>query len=327
MTVENVLTGVGRIVWGNPAKSQIKKDPTTKQPVIRDGQQVEQWAFGVAFPKAEFEQMIWPYMAQEAAVGYPNGVPGRFSWKYKDGDGIDSNGRRYSDREGYAGHYVLTVTTEAFAPPIHKWNPGINDYVKIGENEIKTGDYVRLNLNMKVNVPTNPSHTPGLYINPNGVELVGYGTEIASSGPSANEMFGGQPVAQLPAGASATPLSSAPAGAQMPTGAPAGMPQAAPQTAPMAQPAPMGNPPAAAPAAPANMAPPATDFVANATGYQAPAAGMPQAAPAPMGNPTAPAPAAAPSPMPGAAPQMAAGTAQPATSYPTNGVPGMPPAR
>ena len=290
-----IKTGVGRIVWGNPAKPQIKKDVQTKQPVLRDGQQVQQWVFGVAFPKAEFEQMIWPAMAKESAQGYPNGAPQHFAWKYNDGDGVDSNGQPFNSREGYAGHYVLTISTEAFAPPVYKLVNGA--YVQLQPDQIKTGDYVVLALNIVVNVPTNRTHTPGLYINPVAIDHVGYGQEI-HNGPDAQQLFGGSQY-QLPAGASQTPVASGgagmpgtgqqpPMGQQPPQQPPMGQPapqqppmgQPAPQQPPMGQPAPqqppMGQqppqqPPMGQPAPqqppmgqPGTMPPPANDFVQNA---------------------------------------------------------------
>ena len=261
----------GRIVWGNPAKAQIKKDQQTKQPILRDGQPVQQWAFGVAFPKAHFQQHIWPALAQEAAAGYPNGTPRNFSFKYVDGDGVDNKGQPYSNREGYAGHIVLTVSTEAFAPPIFKRNAQ-GTFDQVPAEGIKTGDYVALGLNIKVNVPTNPTHTPGLYINPLAIELVGYGTEIHSVGAvDPNALFGAHQY-QLPAGASATPP-VATGGVQMPGMGAATAPQpgmmpgmAAPQPQqPAMQPQPGMMPGMAAPAAqPGQMPPPAHDFVQNA---------------------------------------------------------------
>lgn len=231
-------TPPGRIVWGNPAKPQIKKDQNTKQPVLRDGQQVQQWVFGVAYPKAEFDQFIRPFLEQEVNSVFPAGVPGNFSWKFKDGDGVDLQGKPYADREGYAGHYVLTISTEAFAPPIYKNEA--NGYRQLKANEIKTGDYVVVSLNVKANAPTNPTHTPGIYVNPKGIELIGYGQEILGASANPDEMFGGRTY-QLPAGASAAPVASAATAA-------------APYTAPAA--------PAAPAAAP--LPPPATDFVQNA---------------------------------------------------------------
>ena len=289
MPIEKINTPVGRIVWGHPLKPQIKKDLNTNQPVIRDGQKVQQWAFGVAIPKDKFGE-LYNLMKQEALTAYPSGEPSNFSWKFKDGDGTGRDGKPYSEREGYAGHYVLTISTEAFQPPCYKYEG--NTYRQLEEHEIKTGDYVVVNLDMKANVPTNRTHTPGLYINPNAIELVGYGTEIkGSGGVDPNAAFGGHQH-QLPPEASATPIGGAPAGVGMPgTGAaPQGMPPAAPQGMP--------------PAAPQGMPPPATDFVQNTMGNQ----------------PTAPTAGMSPQPQT----QQVAPTAQPATTYPTN-MPGMPP--
>jgi len=242
MTIQ-ILTPVGRIVWGNPSRSSIKKDQVTKQPVLRDGKQVEQWSFGVAFSKTEFNQKIMPELQKEVSTIYPSGAPAQFSWKIKDGDGIDRQGRPYNTREGYAGNYVMTVSTEAYAPPIYKFENGA--YRQISSEEIKTGDYVVLNLTIKANKPANASHTPGLYINPNGIELVGYGAEIVSSGANPEELFAGAN-RQLPPGVSLTPISSAPANVQPPA-------FAAPTAGFMTPQAPLPAP--------------AHDFVQNAVGF------------------------------------------------------------
>lgn len=207
MAIQDLITPVGRVVWGHPGKSQTKKDQQTKQVVMKDGKPVEQWAFGVAFQKAEFQQKVLPYLQQEAASGYPHGVPGNFSWKFKDGDSVDSAGKPYSTREGYAGCYVMTISTEAFAPPLYKQENG--RYVQITADEIKTGDYVGVVMNVKVNVPTNRAHTPGLYINPSFVILAGYGQPIHNTA-NPEDVIGNYQF-QLPPGASATPmLSNAP---------------------------------------------------------------------------------------------------------------------
>lgn len=279
MPIEGLRTGVGRIVWGNPKRAQTKKDQRTKQPILKDGQPVQQWAFGVAFPKAVFNAYMKPAFDQEAMTGFPNGVPQGFSWKYIDGDGVDKQGKPYNTREGYAGCIVLTVSTEAFAPQVFKNVNGA--YYEVAENEIKTGDYVVLNLNLKLNIPQDRTHTPGLYVNPNGIELVGQGVEIRNS-VNPEEMFGGQQY-QLPPGATA--LGAAP---PMPQGGPVpggyGQPQ---QPAPYGQPAPQyGQPPQTQPApgygqpAPGQMPPPAHDFVQNAGGYGQPQQ-QPQMQPAP----------------------------------------------
>lgn len=304
MAIE-IHTGVvpGRIVWGNPAKS---KNKTRRNPVTNaeevvmgpDGTPAQQWAFGVAFPKDHFQQNIYPALAQEAATAFPNGVPPRFAWKFKDGDGVDSKGQPFSSREGHAGHYVLTVSTEAFAPPIYKLVNGV--YQQLQPDQIKCGDYVALGLVIKYNGATG-TNTPGLYVNPQAIELVGYGTEIVSAGSvDPNAVFGGKQY-QLPAGATLQPM-VAQGGAAMPgMTQTAGMPMQQPQGMPqMGQPAmqpmsmpgngagmPMGANPAvgypstqtqpgqpggfAAQTFPSNdqMPPPAHDFVQNAMGQPA----------------------------------------------------------
>jgi hypothetical protein len=202
---------------------------------MKDGQPVQQWAFGVAFPKNEFAP-IWAAMSQEAATGYPQGTPPKFAWKYQDGDGIDSNGQPFNKREGYAGCFILTITTEAFAPPIYKFQNGA--YVQLNADQIKTGDYVAVALNIKVNVPTDRTHTPGLYINPEAIDHVGYGQEI-HNGPDPMALFGGQQ-RQLPPGASATPIASN-GGVAMPGTGPTMQP--GPSTMPMQQPGQMPGQP------------------------------------------------------------------------------------
>jgi hypothetical protein len=256
MAIE-IATPVGRIVWGHPTKSKNKtrKNPSTgaNEVVLKDGQPVQQWSLGVAFPKAEFQAAIWPAMAQEAATVFPNGTPPKFSWKYQDGDGIDDQGKPFNLREGYAGCYVLAISSELMAPPLFKLNGG--KYDQLPGDAVKCGDYVVCGLNIKANVPVDRTHTPGLYINPLGIEFVGYGTEIQSQGaidPMA--IFKGAQH-QLPAGASATPV-QAPGAPGMP-GMGAGAAPMAAQPGMMAQPgmAQPGQPPMAV--QPAMMAPPA----------------------------------------------------------------------
>lgn len=335
MTIEKLIIE-GRIVWGHPGKEKPKVNYTNKQPVIKDGKQVMAWEFGLAVPKAIFDAQFWPQFYAEAQRLYPQG-PGRdFSWKLTDGDGFDKNNKPYNTREGYAGCRILNISTQAFAPPIYKFENGA--YRKIESHEIKCGDFVAVQLN----VQAHNEKDGGLYLNPNMLELIGYGQEIVSAGGDPMEAFGGIQ-RQLPQGASATPISSAPTGAMPP--APGGY-APAPQA--------YGVPPTpAAPMpqqAPAHLPPPAHDFVHNATGQvpvgappapggYAPQPGYPAPAPAPMPQPGygAPqpgnysAPPAPPAPTAGGAypaPMNAApGYASPATPYPSNLPPGMPPQR
>lgn len=284
-----LTTPVGRIVWGHPTESKGKTD-NNNQPVMKDGVQVQEWAFGLAIPKDQFAAVVWPVMAQEIAKGYPNGAPGKFSYKFIDGDGIDNAGKPYSERAGHAGCNILAISTTLQATPVFKNEGGA--YRQLGPNEIKCGDYVAVGLNFVVNVPTNPTHTPSIYVNPTAIELVGYGEEIKGNFTAdPNAIFGGQQHA-LPPGASATPIAPT-SGAAMPgMSAPPAAQAPAMQPPPAATPAPAAPTPAPAmqPAPPATMPPPATDFVANAAG-QSPPVPPQMPAPAPTGpvRPTDPA--------------------------------------
>jgi hypothetical protein len=298
MSIENFNMPVGRIVSGNPTSWEDAVDYHTKQKKLNaDGTPRKENRVSIAYNKQEFLDKVWPYILQEVAKVYPqyaNTHPdqcemSRFAWKVINGDSPNCpQGSQvpYNTREGYPGCYVVKISTSAFLPGTFKFENGA--YRKVEANEVKCGDYVVANLT----ITAHNEKDGGLYWNPNGYELVGYGTEIkGSGGANPMAMFGGA-THQLPAGASLTPISSAPATAQMPMqgaqpalmSAPMPMPTAAPAVqpapAPMAQPAPMPAP--------------AYDFVNNAQGVQpAPAAmpmGMPQAAPAPMAQPAQSAP-------------------------------------
>lgn len=310
-----VTTGVGRIVWGTPHERQPVIDDKTKVQAIhaQTGQPIFEYAFGLAIPKADFGP-IWTVMMQEAAKVCNGQVPdfntGGFAYKVVDGDsmapavparGIPS--KPYSDREGYAGCYVLAIKSRLDnPPPVFDWIN--NQWTQVdpnnlrGGNKLKTGDFVQVGLG----IDGHAGQSPGLYLNPNGIQFVGFGTLIMR-GPDANAMFGSSGPAALPAGASAAPVGAAPAGAAPPA-MPGALPNAAPGAAPMPGiPAPVtvAGPSPAAPAAsiasPTSPAP----AVAPVTGF---AAGQPQ-----MPGMTASAPAPAPAPAPAAPPaRVQAGT-------------------
>jgi hypothetical protein len=265
MTIENLRTPLGRLVGGNPAVKQQVTDFYTKQPKLdQAGQPIDEYRCEVAFPKKEFLEQIWPLINQEVSANYPqyaNMHPdqyenSKFSWKVINGDSPacpKGSNVPYNTREGYPGNYIVKIRTSAFAPSIFKFENGA--YRKIENNEIKTGDYVAVNLN----VTCHKENDGGLYWNPNGFELVAFGKEIkGAAGGNPEEMFGRQTY-NLPQGASTMPVSSAPTTAPMPTTSPA-------PAAPVAQPAPQAMPA------------PAYDFVNNAGMPQAPQA-MPAAQP------------------------------------------------
>lgn len=300
------LTVKGRLVWGHPGELEKKTDAISRQPVLKDGQPVMQCSFGVAIERNEFYQNVLPVLINEARSAFPQasfngqsflGVPPKFAWKYKDGEtDIDDKGKPYREREGYAGHVVLTVSTTGFCPDLYRYE-GSNP-VRITKEEMKTGYYIAVGIVVKYN-GVSGTGTPGLYINPEGVVLLGYMPEIVGQRRDPNELFAGIQATALPAGVSAMPL--------MPAG---GMPNVAPAPQQYA-PAPQQYAPVAAPQQP--LPAPAHDFVQNATG------GHPQ--------------------QPASVPYTAPGTPQPAAYNPTPqsqpygvpaapyGMPGMPAGR
>jgi len=295
-----LLFPAGRLVYGHPSQKIHKKD-NKKQPMFKDGQPVMVHSFGVAYPKDVFNSTVWPVMYQAASGAYGGQQPPpHFAYKFKDGDTVDRQGKPYANREGYAGHCVVHFETQ-FDLLAYRINPQTGGWDQITAADYKTGDYIAVRATVEGNKPADPTHTPGLFVNPIGVLHVGNGQAIINA-PSADQMFGGQQFA-LPPGATAPGAPPAmPSGAAMPPGlggaapmmpgqppgayqpppaAPAA-PQYAPPPAAPGQPPVYAQPPGVAPAAPAAPTyPPAHDYVASVTGQPVP--GAPPAYPMPPG--------------------------------------------
>lgn len=298
-----INTPLGRIVFGSPFRAQDKMKDGQKV-IGSDGQPVKVITFGVAIPRADFEQQVWPAMYAEASrlFGTP---PQGFRYKYKDGDSAEApyyngkSGTPYNQREGYPGHIVITVSTELPSVSVMKFHNGA--YHQIGANEIKTGDYVQMTLNIKAHA----GQTPGLYINPVLVLLCYEGDAIAGSYEAdPTQKFGAAPqIAPPPPGARQLGAPGQPVGMpgmgqpqsmpgqpmQQPQGAPMGgqMPMQQPATQPQGQPGMAPPPQQQQPQQ--GYPPPATDFIPGAP-MQGGAAPMMQQPP--MGQP-------APGAMPG----------------------------
>lgn len=285
-------TPVGRIVWGHPLEPRQKMKDGQK--VLKDGQPVNQWSFGVAFTKPEFEAQIWPYLAAETAKMFANGLPPKYSYKYKDGDDPNptwnngKQGKPLNQRPGHAGHYILTVTTELQAPNVVRFDNGV--YREVAANQIKCGDYVAMTIIAKVH----GGESPGLYINPGVVVHAFEGDAIAGGGFDIDptQSFGAAPQFAMPAGA--RPLGApAPVGQPQMPGAPAGMTtMAAPATQPV-----YGQQPGMVPAAPLAQ-PGQMPGAAPAAGGAMPGytAAPPPVSPSPAAMPGAPAPGQMPPP-------------------------------
>lgn len=251
---------VGRIVWGHPGKPKPSTDNKGNPKIGKDGQQMMETSFGLAIPEADFNAHVWPAMHAEMSKGFPNGAPGSFSWKITQPTEVDNNGKPYSDREGYAGHVVLAVSTTLEPPGIFRHDG--TKWQQMQPDEIKCGDYVQAEINFKVNVPTDRTHTPSLYVNPRAVAFAGYGAAIQTGFQANPEQAFGSGPPPLPAGASATPVGNAAGQPGMP-GAPGNAPMpgtsttAPPASTAVPQPAASAPPAAANPAPPPPPAPPA----------------------------------------------------------------------
>ena len=197
----------GRIVWGGLAL-QPKRNFTTKQEEIdpKTGQKIMQVSFGLAVPKpnpqstpegaANFTN-LWTAIHTEGAkqgFQYPNP---KFAWKFDDGDGRKDDGSEFP--ETYKGCIVLKLSTR-LPLNLFKRNPD-GSYVQITPEQIKAGDYVRVNLSIK----GHPAPNPGLYMNPAGVAFLGYGDAIVTTAQDPKNMFGAGPF-NMPQGASSTPI-------------------------------------------------------------------------------------------------------------------------
>jgi len=259
--VQIEVTPVGRFVSGStcePDTKDFKGNPLKN----KDGTARVEFFIGLAFRKTDqafndlYSKMVLAGMHGFPSM-FPNGVCNnpKFNFKLIDGDGLDGQGQPYSDREGYAGCWVLKFKS-GFAPKCFSRldNPSA-PVQEIMANRIKRGDYIRVSGSAVANMDTD---YPGIYLNCYSVELVGYGKEI--KGGSDGAVAFAEPAA-LPAGASAVPTAST---AGIPAGPPAppmGMPQAAPvmpQPSVMPQAAPVMPQPAAMPQAAPVMPQPAT---------------------------------------------------------------------
>lgn len=217
----------GRIVWiaGDLFAGQVKTMFGTQTPQLdRNGEKQQQYGFGLSVPKAELGDPnrggpLWTAMHEEAYLMFPSRqIPPSFAMKFKDGDGIDDQGRPFAQREGYAGCLVFALNTQ-LPPRFFKWENGQNIQVSDG---IKCGDYVNVQVMVKAHAAIGQGKA-GLYLNPSAVQLVAVGKEIINA-PTGDMVFGvaappapsnyvppAQPTAMPPPAAPQAPMAPAPA--------------------------------------------------------------------------------------------------------------------
>ncbi len=268
----NYLTPVGRLVQG----SLTKPNTTNMQgkPLLdKLGAPRVEYFIAIAIAKTDPGwNDFYSLMHQAGALGFPNLFPGGvhsggpFSWKLADGDGLDSKNQPYNLREGHAGCWIIKMTS-GFCPKSYtRLDNPTGPVAEILPERIKRGDWVRVSGSFVANMN---AEKPGIYINPQNIELVYYGDAI-QGGQDGTEAFADAAGSSMPAGASATPTAgaapvapaAAPAGAPPPPVAPvttaAAPPPVAPAAAPAAAPAGAPPPPPVAPAAAAPPPPPVT---------------------------------------------------------------------
>lgn len=227
--MQEVLFPVGRLVSGHPMEPRQITDKEDKPVFDTNGQAVIERYVGVAIPKGSeqhWKDTEWGAKvyaaAQDPVNGWPNGEfnSPAFSWKIVDGDSQVPNkkGNKPCDQTGYAGHWVIHMTTRIAYNVFHAGRYEPMQAIQRKE-EVKRGDYCRVYCQVKGN---KPSQSPGVYVNPQMFELTRAGVEIVSqgSGPAASSVFGGAaPV--IPVGAQLDPNTAAPAPvAQVATPAP-----------------------------------------------------------------------------------------------------------
>lgn len=233
------LTPVGRMVQGDPFEAQTKDQagaPLTIKTGPNAGQATQRYFIAVAFAKTDVAfGALFQQIKDTARSGFPamfdaagNCINPRFAFKVADGDGVDENGKSNANKEGFAGHWVVKFNSSFPPRCFHQGHYQSHEVIQ-DKMAIRRGYFVRVAGTME---PNNNPQRPGVYMNLGMVELVAQGPEI-TSGPDASAVFGGAPVAALPAGAVRLPAVATPQ--------PVAMPMAAPAAAPVAMPV-MPNP-------------------------------------------------------------------------------------
>jgi hypothetical protein len=222
-TREAFTTPVGRLVQGDAFVAQTK-DQQGNLRVVKTGpnagQPAPQFFVAVAFPKMNprnpavpnaeidaFRAMLdrvaraeWPHLFPTPGGPCVNPL---FTIKVKDGDGVDRQGKSNAEKEGFAGHWVVSFASSYAPKVVQSTSPGV--WATLTDPaSVKRGYYVRVAGSTSSN---DNAQNPGLYVNLDMIELVAYGPEIVStSGPDAAIAFAAPAV--LPVGASTTPLAS-----------------------------------------------------------------------------------------------------------------------
>jgi len=203
---------VGDLFNGGPVT-----DDDGKPVLDESGQPKKQWCYMFAIPKSVMNEtqeggrgeVFSVINAEASALGIPlsynfSGRGSDFSWKMIDGDSTaaDSRNNPFNQRTGYAGHFVLTLSSY--------WPPTFADYdyqsrqaktVNVGLN---CGDYYQVAMTVKGHTAVGRGKA-GMYLNIIGMMRIGHG-EVISVRPDVIGMFNANQPVGLPQGASSSPL-------------------------------------------------------------------------------------------------------------------------
>ena len=199
MAIENLILS-GRIVAGNTTNWEAVKDDNNQPKIGKSGEPLfSNWIY-LAVPKQDFLTNVWPQIVQEAVKVYPNAVnvhpdnyeQDGFAWKIINGDSPyppkkKPNAAPYNQREGFAGNYIIKISTFAFLPDTVVFQNGA--YRKLEAGQVKTGDFINANVKLETRSDRNGM---GFYWNPNGYELTAIGEAISGGGEGGNpnNLFG-----------------------------------------------------------------------------------------------------------------------------------------
>ena len=207
-----ILFPVGRMIGGSLYTPQAKTDNFGKPKLDAQGKQMTGFNFGVAIAKTagqtHWSQADWGSKIRGIGVAAYQAMADNpsFAWKIIDGDSQVPNkkGRKPADQEGYPGHWVLWFS-QSWAPKLCTAD-GSSELTQ--PEAVMPGDWIQVYGSVKSNAP---SPTPGVYLNPLAVALVGYhqqGRIVVSTVNTSAVGFGGAApgvVLAAPVGAMATP--------------------------------------------------------------------------------------------------------------------------
>lgn len=152
----------------------------------------------------------------------------KFSWKYQDGDGVDTNGQSVAAKPGFKGHHIIKFDTNFPVSCFHLNQYRPDQEIGVGPNARKVTDIIRrgfwviANLEVKSNnADLTQQQVPGISLYPKLITFLGGNpAEEIKSGPDAQQVFGGMVAGWRPEGISAIP--GAPVGTLAAPGTPGG---------------------------------------------------------------------------------------------------------